>query len=287
MDRIIAPSEIPSYSLYGEVGYLPDVLHHEAIRTRAALHDWTIGPHRHSRLHQVFLIRDRKGEATVDGANIGFFGPVVLNIPAGVVHGFTFERGMEGDVITLPTELTGELRLASMPSLERFAMAQPSDALVTIVRSLRHEHAGTARHRAIMLAHWAGLLLGEVANALHDVDSSLSVAREDTRLIAFDSLVEAKFAQRWRIEAYAQSLAMTPTHLNRLCRRHRGLSASQIVGAREEREARRLLAYTVLPIEAVAFRLGFRDPAHFSRRFRLMSGMSPRQYRAQMNEPSS
>jgi AraC family transcriptional activator of pobA len=44
-------------------------------------------------------------------------------------------------------------------------------------------------------------------------------------------------------------------------------------------EACRLLAYTRLPVAGIAFRLGYDDPSHFSKRFRAVCGMAPSAYR--------
>ena len=47
------PETVRSYSLYGEAGHLPDVMHCETIAQRSVLHDWELAPHRHDRLHQI------------------------------------------------------------------------------------------------------------------------------------------------------------------------------------------------------------------------------------------
>lgn len=45
-------------------------------------------------------------------------------------------------------------------------------------------------------------------------------------------------------------------------------------------EARRDLVYTSLTIAQISFRLGFSDPAYFSRFFAKRAGLSPSDYRA-------
>jgi len=52
------------------------------------------------------------------------------------------------------------------------------------------------------------------------------------------------------------------------------------------REARRNLAYTQLQIATIADTLGFNDAAYFSRVFTRVTGVSPRQFRAQLFAPS-
>lgn len=44
-------------------------------------------------------------------------------------------------------------------------------------------------------------------------------------------------------------------------------------------EARRLLRFTIRPVEDIAFSIGFKDPAYFSRFFRLHVGRSPSGWR--------
>ncbi len=49
-------------------------------------------------------------------------------------------------------------------------------------------------------------------------------------------------------------------------------------------EAKRLVLYSGLPVAAVAARLGFSDPSNFGRFFRRETGLSPGEYRVQINE---
>nr|HPG62586.1 helix-turn-helix domain-containing protein [Casimicrobium sp.] len=59
-----------------------------------------------------------------------------------------------------------------------------------------------------------------------------------------------------------------------------------LIDERIVREARRNLAYTQLQIATIADTLGFNDAAYFSRVFTRVTGVSPRQFRAQLFAPS-
>ncbi|WP_156117912.1 AraC family transcriptional regulator, partial [Paracoccus sp. PAMC 22219] len=50
------------------------------------------------------------------------------------------------------------------------------------------------------------------------------------------------------------------------------------------REACRLLAYTRMTAQQVAFQLGYQDPSYFNRRFRNAFGVSPGGYRRRLEE---
>ena len=60
-----------------------------------------------------------------------------------------------------------------------------------------------------------------------------------------------------------------------------GLTYSDILEAARYENASRLLRDTDCKIIEVAFASGYADPAHFSRAFRRMTGVTPRQFREQ------
>jgi AraC-like DNA-binding protein len=60
-----------------------------------------------------------------------------------------------------------------------------------------------------------------------------------------------------------------------------GLSYSDLLGAARFENAARLLRDSDAKIIEIAFSSGYTDPAHFTRAFRRLSGITPREYRAQ------
>lgn len=62
---------------------------------------------------------------------------------------------------------------------------------------------------------------------------------------------------------------------------HLGLTYSDILETARYENASRLLRNTDCRIIDVAFSSGYTDPAHFSRAFRRMTGVTPRQFREQ------
>ena len=95
----------------------------------------------------------------------------------------------------------------------------------------------------------------------------------------FEALLEQHFLEHWTVSQYAGALSVTPTHLSRVTRSATGHAASHMIVERIIREARRNLVYTNLPISAIAYALGFNDPAYFSRLFSAETGLSPRSFR--------
>lgn len=81
------------------------------------------------------------------------------------------------------------------------------------------------------------------------------------------------------VEGLAQQVHLSAVHLSQLFRRQMGQPIMRFVEAQRIGRARELLQTTQLPIKQVASMTGFENPLHFSTRFRLNTGRSPRQYR--------
>lgn len=280
--RTAAPA-IRVYNLFGESGDLPDVVHCETIASRSVLHDWTLAVHRHARLHQVLLIERGGGEATLDGRVVPLKPMQIVNVPVGDVHGFRFEPGTQGWVLTIAAEILDEVLLPAeglRGALSRSAVLRGTPQIRATMKQIFAEHAARDFGRAHVLRALSAAMIGLVARALTS-ESGTSNSPESNLFRRFEALLEQHHLERWTVAGYAKALAITPTHLNRVTRAATGDTASHLILNRLIREARRNLVYTNLPVSAIAYALGFEDPAYFSRVYAAATGLSPRAFRAQ------
>ena len=84
------------------------------------------------------------------------------------------------------------------------------------------------------------------------------------------------------VSGYADELGVTPSHLNRVVKSETGRSAGEWVENARLSLARTLLHDLSMPVSEVSYRLGFEDPAYFSRFFRKLVGMSPTDFRSML-----
>ena len=278
-------AHVQSYSLFGESTHLPDVLHCETIADRSELHDWELAPHRHARLHQVLLVIQGGGLATLDGKTHALTPGSLVNVPLEHVHSFRFQKDTRGWVTTLADELMDELLVGvgTLRSELDQACVLTADPFITQnVHQIWREFSSQEKSRALVLRGLSGVLLGWVARQL--AQTTLTDAKfNDTALVQrFKELIEKNFKAHWTVSQYAKALSISPTHLSRLTRAANGSSALKMVEARLMREARRNLAYTNLSISSIAYTLGFTDPAYFSRVFTRDAGISPKAFRSKI-----
>ncbi len=92
-------------------------------------------------------------------------------------------------------------------------------------------------------------------------------------------LLERHYRTHKTAHDYAALTGLTAKALGRVVQRHFGRSVSELIQERVLMEAKRELFLTAAPIKAIAYDLGFDDPAHFSRYFRRGAGVSPEGYR--------
>ena len=273
-------TSIPNFTLFGETGHFPDIIHIEAFSARAPLHNWRIAPHRHGHMAQLFLIENGSGQAVVDGHAITLKSHVYLYIPANKVHSFTFQPNIEGRVISLPMSVLHSVGPASadmqtvLTQTHSGSVAPPLIKLTELLVDAFESTGAFRAQRIVGLVHSVLAVLAEQA-------PENAPATVDTRLEQLDALIAHHMAAAWSAADYAAALSISTGHLSRLCRAASGRSASAYIEARVMEEACRLLAFTALPVSEIGYRLGYSDPSYFSKRYRIARQQTPSEYRAQ------
>ncbi|MFB6677878.1 MULTISPECIES: AraC family transcriptional regulator [unclassified Streptomyces] len=145
-------------------------------------------------------------------------------------------------------------------------------------------HARTAVGRIARAARRGNPLLEvETAAAVHELLVALRRARADMAPDGdpvLQSLARDAF-QPLSVAEHAARHGMTPAELRTAVRRGAGCSPKDyLLGIRLGR-AKELLAATELPVAAVARRVGYDDPAYFSRLFTRRVGTAPVRFREQ------
>ncbi|MBT2129869.1 helix-turn-helix domain-containing protein [Aliiroseovarius lamellibrachiae] len=280
-------TQIETYTLFGEQNDLPDVVHCEPIEARSALHDWELKPHRHGRLHQILLLKSGGGFVQFEDRTHALPAACLVSVPIGAIHGFRFNPGTRGWVLTLSAELLDE-QLQSSEGLRSYLQSplilESSSEFRQIFRAIAEDYTHRNFARAHILRARASLLLGLVARVISN-DHPMPFRTDSPLQHRFEQLIDRHITDHWGVAKYAKRLGVSPTHLSRVMRAATGKSARAAIEDRLIREARRNLAFSNLPISQVGYALGFADPSYFSRVFTRATGMSPRDFRRGLDTP--
>lgn len=284
------PAEIPSFALYGEStrGTDAEGVHIELIETRSRQYDWHIGTHTHAGLFQVLFLFGGEVRANIDGELWECAGPVALTIHPSLPHGFDFSEEAQGYVLTIDQNLLfDEGGLFSSLFLDPLAIdlhpvPETRARIEALLQNLIAESSWPRQGHALMLdwlARSVLLMLVRVQAERRIADSS---GRGDFELFSrFRIEVERRYKEQWQVGQYAGALRISPTRLNRLCLKLAGKSAFELAQERLMLEACRKLTYVPAGVASIAYELGFQDPAYFSRLFKKLVGVSPKDFRLQ------
>ncbi|WP_417721159.1 helix-turn-helix domain-containing protein [Salipiger sp.] len=271
--------DIPTWQLFGETSAFPDVVHCERIGDRAPRHDWSIPPHRHARMVQAVQVLSGSAEAVLDGAHHRMAPGDFVYMPAQCVHGFRFSHGTEGLVASWPLAVVLPLLDASgglAQRLSRPMFATASDLLAGLFLQFDAAYGQTGTFRTPLLVSLSRACLSGIAE--HGA-SGPPPGPASAVLSRFDALLQTHRKDGWTAGDYAAALGVSTGHLSRICRAARGTGARGCIDAHVMEEAARMLAFTRLPVAEIGYRLGYDDPPHFSRRFRVLRGEAPTAYR--------
>lgn len=283
---------IPAYFLYGEAPrrITRPLLHIETIEARSAGHHWKIEPHLHHALHQMIFVLRGRGVVLADGKRSQYRPPTLVVIPAGSVHGFEFEPGTRGHVISLSVELLRELTqrepglaalFAAPATLELLTGELRGTDLTHSVRWLAREFSRPDASDGLALHGWLEVMLGNVLRLTRVLSNPADpvVGQRRALMARFAELVEQRFRDNRSVADFADTLHVSESRLRSACLASTGQSPIQLIHARILLEAKRQLHYTNSPVREVAYALGFRDAAYFTRFFARLAGASPRSFR--------
>ncbi len=90
----------------------------------------------------------------------------------------------------------------------------------------------------------------------------------------FKSIVEKHFSKWHQVQDYADALNVTPNYLNEVIKSAIQLSAKDFIQNRLIIEAKRMVVFTEKSSKEIGYDLGFEDPSHFSKFFKIQSGQS-------------
>jgi AraC family transcriptional activator of pobA len=292
---------VPVFDLYGEKGQRAalDPIHVESIAARSSLHNWEIRPHRHHALFQLLWLEQGGGELMLDERPGRISAGSGVLVPQHCVHGFRFEPGAGGLVLTLaypmlaamPGALGRHLLAMTTPVIRHPARDGVRDELQSLLHLLAHEYGRQLAFRSPLLESLAIAILALLLRqpqAGGEPEGRVGVpAPASAHLAGFSAEIERSFNSHAPLAHYASRLGLSVAHLNALCRQYAGRSALGMIHDRLLLEARRNLVYTAMTVREVSDLLGFSDPAYFTRFFRRATGLSPTEFRERAARPES
>ncbi|MFN8354249.1 MAG: AraC family transcriptional regulator [Spirosomataceae bacterium] len=277
--------------LYGDLAsnYSTEYLFLELIATRSQTFNWSISPHIHSNLFQVFIVENGSlsfQEATQTHA---LQSPCIMLIPPTLLHGLVYTPNVRGQILTLSESIVEDIfktssgiwqTFSQIRILSHFDESLPFERIITLLDCINEELFGENPERTPMLRAY----LTQFFVHLHRLTKQEEAHVSDSLMMSYFR----KFQQNIKrseyhksIPAFADELNISPVHLNRICKAVAGKSAIELVHQNLISEAQKYLLHTAYSVSEIAYLLQFEYPNYFAKLFKKYVGVSPLEYRAQ------
>jgi AraC family transcriptional activator of pobA len=251
---------------------------------------WHIAPHTHPEYGQLIFVREGRGVVELEGTRVPFVGPCAMLMPTDCVHGLDYEVDQDRWVVTIEVSYLAQINA----KLQEFTQLWSGPRIIPLsytpeveresyqlIRRLEQEMLSASVGRAAALEALLTMLLITLIRAMpngqfeYDGASPASVRQAER----FRDLVNQHYGENLRLHEYASMMAVSVSQLRSVCTSALGQSPTKIIHSRIVTEAKRSLIFSDLPVEQIAFRLGFDDAAYFTRFFRREVGQTPSHFR--------
>lgn len=257
----------------------------------------TIKPHRHD-YQTIIWTKSGTGQHLIDGHIIQLISNTFCMVAKGQVHQFVAIdtdfalTSVRFNDAFLPERTFGQLwsyraTLFNNPSPHNQTLPVPIDETVEIESLLQLIEAEYNRTKAFRKDDGLRLLLQflllKIARLQQKSAYELSnVNVADYGLYQnFVTTLENQFHEHHSVNYYANAVNLSASKLSELTKQILGKSAKQVILDRINLEAKRLLQFSDSSVKEIAFALGYNNPYHFSRAFKVFNKSSPNEYRKQ------
>ena len=280
-------SEVPRFFIYGEPARALDVgfLHVETVMERRYLHFGHVAPHKHPQMGQITWWLLGGGTYQIEDRTWIFSAPAISFVPSEVVHGFDVDQQSNAVVVSVSDDLLKSIAPQSDLGLDvpTFLTGQSESPVWAHLASLLDMVAEEYRERGAASEKVLVGLIGVVLSLMERLGGSTALPSSSPTValaLALRRAIDLHYMEAWPVGRYVGLLATTRHLLDKASREVFGMTVKELLLERRLLEAKRLLRFTIRPVEDIGREIGFGDPAYFSRFFRRRTGDAPTAWRA-------
>ena len=183
-------------------------------------------------------------------------------------------------------ELKAYASLEAVPDVLTLSSDEQEASVHTMQRmSLDARLSAPEEERNALLRHQLYTLLLRLHLAQQRQEPQADLAPLDVRRFRrYRQAVETGFARSHHVRDYAKRLGCSEKSLTRATLEIAGVTSKAFLSQRVALEAKRLLAYTAMPVALVAAQTGFEEASNFVKFFKHATGLTPGAFRRQQRE---
>jgi AraC family transcriptional regulator, transcriptional activator of pobA len=240
-------------------------------------------PHKHNNYFEIIYLSRGSGYHYIDSLTYKVSPPMIFFIRKEQVHYWDLFSRPDGHVIIIKKtfierSLDSELKLLLAKLSRQSCLSLSKDPTLNALFNMLNLENNSDSDNAFHITE--GLLKALLAKILDISKPVINKARVKADL--FESLTELLSQEKTcknSVAYYANVLNTTPQNLNAVCRKTVNQPAAEVLSEFIISEAKRLLLYTDNTISEISYELEFKDPSHFVKYFKRITGQTPKSFR--------
>jgi len=239
--------------------------------------------HKHD-CYELFFILQGEGTFYVDCQSYEIHEHSFFLVSPNQIHGWEHTQNLHGYLLKFDMSFFSERSFIEYLSIFHFDTVNVSKSeflsFETILKSLHIEFKMTKSFKECSITNLLQILLIYVKRALPAKPASITTNTLFTKL---NDLMHQNNYQLTPVTYYAKKLKTSIKLLNQAIKESTGFNCSEFIRSKTLQEAKRLLKYDTMSCNEIADHLGFIDPAYFSRFFKREVGVSPKNFRNELD----
>ncbi len=252
--------------------------------------DLVNNPHRHE-FYEILWFKNDGGEHIVDFHSFGVKKDMIFFLAPGMVHQMDL-TDKDGYLIAFSQNIISKIIFPQEDTFFNLFYSYNNNPYILPLKDdlyklnilcelIYLEYKKNAlNNTTILQTHLRAFLLYSLR--IKEQKEELFPNKNYERIIQLFQLIETYFKTERSTDFYSNHLALTSKRINEIAKERVGKTISGLLEERLLLEAKRELFFGKKSIKEIAYLLGFKDPAYFSRYFKKQTDISPEQFKIKM-----
>ncbi|MBL0740355.1 helix-turn-helix domain-containing protein [Chryseolinea lacunae] len=288
--NLLATDHTPVYCLDSFSKKANDALFYiEDLQTHLREHAFVSEPHRHD-FYLLLYVTHGGGEHVIDFEKYTVSPGSYFVMTPGQVHAWNLEPGTDGYILFFVPEFYrmawSENSLLEFPFFHslhphpHILLSRDADAMPhTVITEMHREFHRTSPVDLRLLRSYLDVVLLKLSQHYRTETNQVASQGLTFKLRKLEEMIDAHYTTLKQPRDYAESMHLSASYLNNLCKKALGKTLSDLIHERVILEAKRYFAYSDLTVAEIAAALKFSESSYFIRFFKKETGLTPEQFK--------
>jgi AraC family transcriptional activator of pobA len=265
----------------------------ETLKGHLKQHPFISKPHRHD-FYLVLYITQGSGEHTIDFVTYSVAPNSFFLMTPGQVHSWRLSVDADGFILFFTSEFyqldKSDKHLLAFPFFQslntnaHLPLKKNAEPMIDVViREMLRDYTSSGSLKLQLFRSYLDIILLKLADHYPQQNKTAASSNSTFKLRMLGELIDTHYREHKQPHVYASLMNLSASYLNNLCKQMLGKTLSDLIQERIILEAKRFFAYSDLTISQVSDKLHFSEPSYFIRFFKKQTGVTPEQFREQIN----